>query len=79
MCPKAARFSSRAKGMSASLLHFKIGPVHCSSLQKGDGTYAPAYMLADNRMERKGRVAAGTPKVCFMLCGTRFSACINFS
>lgn len=35
----------------------------CSSLQKSDGSYAPAYMLADNRMERTGRVTAGTPKV----------------
>ena len=34
-----------------------------SSLQKADGNYAPAYMLADNRMERTGRVSAGTPKV----------------
>ena len=39
------------------------GKFLCSLLQKGDGTYAPAYMLADNRMERTGRTSAGTPKV----------------
>ena len=27
----------------------------CSLLSKEDGTFAPAYMLADSRMERAGR------------------------
>ena len=29
----------------------------CSSLQKEDGSYAPAHILADSRLERAGRAA----------------------
>jgi len=32
-----------------SLLH------GCSALKKADGTFAPAYILADGRLERAGR------------------------
>jgi len=29
----------------------------CSLLRKEDGSFAPAYMLADSRMERAGRTS----------------------
>lgn len=29
--------------------------VSCSALKKADGTFAPAYALADGRLERSGR------------------------
>ena len=35
----------------------------CRALRKEDGTFAPAHMLADNRLERAGRVASSTPRV----------------
>lgn len=34
----------------------------CSLLRKENGTFAPAYMLADSRMERAGRTSKQTPE-----------------
>ena len=33
----------------------------CSLLRKENGSFAPAYMLADSRMERAGRSSKQTP------------------
>lgn len=34
----------------------------CSLLRKENGTFAPAYMLADSRLERAGRTSKETPE-----------------
>jgi len=36
-------------------LGMTTGRQHRSALKKGDGSFAPAHMLADGRLERSGR------------------------
>ena len=48
----------------------------CSLLRKENGTFAPAYMLADGRMERAGRVSKQTPELPVTKSLTRSAAII---
>lgn len=50
-----------------------ISSYSCSSLRKEDGTYAPAYMLADGRLERAGRTStSSTGLTSKVTAATRF-------
>lgn len=45
-------------GTLYSLIIFTI--INCSALLREDGTYAPAYLLPDARLERAGRLSSST-------------------
>ena len=48
----------------------------CSLLRKEDGSYAPAYMLADSRMERAGRTSKQSKELSISHSFTRTAAIV---
>ena len=49
----ASRISKQVRCSRGALMRACLTPF--SALRKEDGSYAPAHLLADNRMERAGR------------------------